>query len=115
VKEENTVCRKLNVSVWLDGQKITEIFFDLYHIRYGWDKEKKDYKRGTPRNNFKDYEVVAFFEQLRNVEETDLFAQNVTLTTVYKRYVFFVYDEKKKYKLVVDLMKNMMTVVVTIY
>jgi len=49
VKKENTVKRVLNLPVTIAGREITEIYFDLFHIQYGWDKEKKEYNKGMPR------------------------------------------------------------------
>jgi hypothetical protein len=114
MKRENTVCRTLKNSVSFSGRTILEIHFDLLHIRFGWDKEKRDYKVGPPRNQYSEDDIVAFFEQLnallQNSEE-----QSVRLKSVESRYIFYIYDEGRKLKMVVDFMKNKATVVVTIH
>lgn len=114
MNRENIVLRKLRNKVILDGRIISEIFFDLKHINYGWDQEKRDYKEGLPRQNLTENDVVSFFEQLNYLRLIPR-PQETFLKSVEKRFVFNVYDENRKYRMVVDFMKNEITVVVTIY
>ena len=41
MKIENTVCRSLCRPIFFYGRVVTEISFDLNHIPFGWNKEKK--------------------------------------------------------------------------
>lgn len=114
MKKENVVCRQLNNSVTVLGRTVVEIFFDLKHIQHGWDVERKNYNDGPARNNYQEEDIVAFFEQLNLIEQVPL-PQVTKLKTVEHRLIFYVYDEGKKLKMVVDLMKNNSTVVVTVF
>jgi hypothetical protein len=114
VKKANTIKRALKSPVTIGDRIITEIHFDLLHIQYGWDKENKDYNKGSPRNNYTEPDVIAFFEQLSILAQTPT-EQVVSLKVVDKRYVFYVFDGPKKLKMVVDFMKNSSTFVVTIH
>ena len=114
LKRENTIPKRLNCHVLISGRIISEIYFDLKHINYGWDAEKRDYNKGLPRNNFTEDDVVSFFEQLNTLvtfpKETSPF-----LKSVEKRLVFYVFERDIKLRMVVDFMKNQSTVVVTIH
>ena len=114
MKKENIVLCLLNNEVIIAGRSINEIYFDLKHIQYGWNKEKRDYNDGPSRNNYTENDVVSFFEQLNTLVQTPL-AQKSSLKSVEQRYAFYIYDGDKKLKMVVDLMKNQSTVVVTIH
>ena len=114
MKKANTVKRALSKPVTIADRVITEIHFDLLHIQYGWDKENKDYNKGSTRNDYTEADVIAFFEQLNFLAQTPV-EQIVSLKAVEKRYVFYVFDGPKKLKMVVDLMKNSATFVVTIH
>ncbi len=114
MKRENIVLCLLNETVIINSRKISEIFFDLKHINYGWDKERCDYNHGPRRNSFFEADVVALFEQLNTLVQVP-FAQKVNLKSVDQRYVFYVYDGDRRLKMVVDFMKNNSTVVVTIH
>ena len=114
MKKANTVKRALNNPVTITERVITEIHFDLLHIQYGWDKENKDYNKGSPRNGYTETDVIAFFEQLNILAQAPI-EQVVSLKTVEKRFVFYVFDGPKKLEMVVDLMKNSATFVVTIH
>jgi len=114
VKKENTILRQLRKKVVIDGLVVTEIYFDLKHINHGWDSIKRDYKEGPARQNLTEDDVVAFFEQLATLIQIP-FSQRSTLRSVEKRFIFYVYENDKKFKMVVDIMKNEATVVVTIH
>ncbi len=114
LKKENIVLRELKNKVIIEGRIVSEIFFDLKHIRHGWDAEKRDYNIGPTRNNYSEDDVVNFFEQLNTLVQIPR-PQEVKLKSVDKRFIFYVYDGDKKLKMVVDLMKNSSTVVVTIH
>lgn len=114
MKKENTVKVSLNNPVTIDGRRITEIHFDLLHIQQGWDSVNRDYNAGPARNSFTQEDVVAFFEQL-NVLLAGPVQQTASKASVEKRFAFNVYDNDKKLKMVVDLMKNSSTIVVTIH
>ena len=114
MKKENIVLCLLNNEVIIAGRSINEIYFDLKHIQHGWNKEKRDYNDGLARNNYTENDVVSFFEQLNTLVQTPL-AQKANFKSVEQRYVFYIYDGDKKLKMVVDLMKNQSTVVVTIH
>ncbi len=66
------------------------------------------------RNSYTESDVIAFFEQLNILSQAPK-EQIVSLKSVDKRYVFFVFDGPNKLKMVVDFMKNSSTFVVTIY
>ena len=114
MKRENTICKPLKNKVVIAGKEITEIFFDLKHINYGWDKEKRDYKSGSPRSFYTEDDIVFLFEQLNTLTSAPT-EQRVRKKSVEYRYVFYIYDENKKLTMVVDLMKNQTTVIVTLY
>jgi hypothetical protein len=114
LKKENIILLLLNNSVDIADRTITEIYCDLKHIQYGWDAEKRDYNQGPARNKYNEEDVVAFFEQLNSLMQAPI-AQKASLKSVEYRFVFYVYDGNKKLKMVVDLMKNQTTVVVTIH
>lgn len=114
VKKENTINRKLRNPIFICGRLIQDIWFDLRHIQYGWDKKRRDYNVGPARNNYTEEDVIMIFEQLVSLEQ-DPSIQPTNLKDVEKRMIFFVYDEGKKLKMVVDFMKNSSTVVVTIH
>lgn len=114
LKKENVVCRQLGHGVTILGRTVVEIFFDLRHIHHGWDVTRKDYNAGPARNNYSEEDIVAFFEQLNTIAQTPV-PQTANWKTVEHRLVFYVYDEGKKLKMVVDLMKNDSTVVVTVF
>lgn len=114
MKKANTVKRVLGSPVTIADRVVTEIHFDLLHIQYGWDKENRDYSKGGPRNSYTEADVIAFFEQLNTLAQTPA-EQVVSLKIVDKRFVFYVYDGVKKLKMVVDMMKNSSTFVVTIH
>jgi hypothetical protein len=114
LKKESTVLRDLKSKVIIEGRVISQIFFDLKHINYGWDAESRDYKQGPARQNFTEEDIINFFEQLNTLVQMPK-AQATTLKSVEKRFIFYVYDGDKKLKMVVDLMKNDATVVVTIH
>ncbi len=114
MKRENTVSRMLKNPVSFSGRTIVEIHFDLMHIRFGWDKEKRDYKVGPPRNQYSGDDIVALFEQLNALLQKPE-EQQVQLKSVENRYIFYIFDEGKRLRMVVDFMKNKATVVVTIH
>lgn len=114
MKKENIVLRALKNKVTIGGRTVSEIFFDLKHIQLGWNAKKRDYNEGPSRNNYSEEEVVYLFEQLNTLVQTPK-PQKAKLKSVEKRYIFYVYDGNKKLKMVVDLMKNSTTVVVTIH
>lgn len=114
MKKENIVLRELRNKVIIEGRTVSEIFFDLKHIQHGWDVEKKDYNLGPARNNYSEEDVVDFFEQLNTLVQVPR-PQEVKLKSVEKRFAFYIYDGDKKLKMIVDLMKNSTTVVVTIH
>lgn len=114
MKKENIILLLLNNKVVIAGREITEIFCDLKHIQYGWDAEKRDYNQGPARNNYNEEDIIAFFEQLNSLVQEPA-AQKASLKNVEHRFVFYIYDGNKKLKMVVDLMKNQTTVVVTIH
>lgn len=114
MKKENTICKPLKKKVVIAGKEIIEIFFDLKHINYGWDKEKRDYKNETPRSYYTEDDIIALFEQLNTLISVPT-AQRARKKSVEHRYVFYIYDENKKLTMVVDLMKNQTTVIVTLY
>lgn len=114
MKKENTVNKKLRTPVFLCGRLIHEIWFDLKHIQYGWNKERKDYNHGPARNKYSEEDVILIFEQLGTLIQSPV-DQKMNLRHVEKRMIFYVYDEGKKLKMVVDFMKNSATVVVTIH
>ena len=114
MKKENTVIRKLRSPILISGRLIHEIWFDLKHIQFGWDKRRKDYNTGPARNNYSEEEIVIIFEQLGSLTQNP-FVQTTNLRNVERRMIFYVYDEGKKLKMVVDFMKNSATVVVTIH
>ena len=114
MKKENTVKKALTTPVFVAGRVITEIHFDLRHIQYGWDKVNRNYNEGEPRNNYNEADIVAFFEQLNTLTQAPK-EQVTNLKSVEKRYVFYVFDGVAKLKMVVDLMRNLTTIVVTIY
>jgi hypothetical protein len=114
LKKENIVLRELRNKVIIEGRTVSEIFFDLKHIQHGWDAEKRDYNLGPARNNYSEDDVVDFFEQLNTLVQAPR-PQEAKLKSVDKRFVFYIYDGDKKLKMVVDLMKNSTTVVVTIH
>jgi hypothetical protein len=114
MKKENTINKRLRSPILICGRVVEDIWFDLKHIHYGWDKKRKDYNIGPIRNNYSEEDVVTIFEQLGIlVQEPEI--QSTNLRDVEKRLIFFVFDEGKKLKLVVDFMKNSSTVVVTIH
>ena len=114
MKKENIILLLLNNKVVIADRTITEIYCDLKHIQYGWNTEIRDYNQGQARNSYNEEDVVAFFEQINSLVQVPI-AQKVTLKSVKYRFVFYVFDGNKKLKMVVDLMKNQTTVVVTIY
>jgi len=114
VKKENTINRKLRNPISICGRLIQDIWFDLRHIQYGWDKKRRDYNVGPARNNYSEEDVIMIFEQLVTLEQ-DPSIQPTNLKDVEKRMIFFVYDKGKKLKMVVDFMKNSSTVLVTIH
>lgn len=114
MKKVNTVKRALKTPVTIGEKVIDEIHFDLLHINYGWNKILKDYNLGGPRSNYTEEEIVNFFEQLNFLIQEPK-EQPMRLKTVEKRFVFYIFDGKKRLKMVIDLLKNMNTVVVTIY
>lgn len=114
MKKENIILLLLNNKVTIAGKQITEIYCDLKHIQYGWDAINRDYNQGPARNNYKEEDVIAFFEQLNTLAQEPK-AQAASLKSVEQRFVFYVYDGNKKLKMVVDLMKNQSTIVVTIH
>ncbi len=114
MKKENTVNRKLRIPILISGRLVRDIWFDLKHIQYGWDKKRRDYNIGPARNSYSEEDVIMIFEQLKHLEQ-DPRIQLTNLKDVEKRMIFYVYDEGKKLKMVVDFMKNSSTVVVTIH
>ena len=114
MKKENIILLLLNNRVIIADRTITEIYCDLKHIQYGWDADKRDYNQGPARNRYSEEDVIAFFEQLNSLVQAPI-AQKASLKSVEYRFVFYVYDGNKKLKMVVDLMKNQTTVVVTIH
>lgn len=114
VKKENIIRLILKNKVTVVGREITEIYCDLLHIQFGWDASNRDYNQGPARNNYKEEDVIAFFEQLNTLTQEPK-AQTVSLKSVEQRFVFYVFDGNKKLKMVVDLMKNQLTIVVTIH
>jgi hypothetical protein len=72
LKKENIVLCLLNNEVIIADRSINEIYFDLKHIQYGWNKEKRDYNDGPARNNYTEDDVVSFFEQLNTLAQTPL-------------------------------------------
>lgn len=114
LKKENIILLLLKNKVTIAGREITEIYCDLKHIQYGWDAINRDYNQGPSRNSYKEDDVIAFFEQLNTLTQ-DPIAQMTSLKSVEQRFVFYVYDGNKKLKMVVDLMKNQSTIVVTIH
>jgi hypothetical protein len=114
MKKENTVNLKLRSPILICGRVVNDIWFDLKHIQHGWDKIRKDYNRGPARNNYSEEDVIIIFEQLGALVQ-EPYVQPTTLKDVEKRMIFYVYDEGKKLKMVVDFMKNSSTVVVTIH
>lgn len=74
----------------------------------------KDYADIPSRNNYTEDDIVTLFEQLNVLGQIPL-EQAPTRRDVEKRFVFYIYDDGKKLKMVVDLMKNSSTVVVTIH
>ena len=114
MKKENTVNKKLRNPILICGRLIHEIWFDLKHIHYGWDKERKDYNYGPARNQYTEEDVIIIFEQLGALTQSP-YVQTTNLRDVEKRMIFYVYDDGKKLKMVVDFMKNSATVVVTIH
>lgn len=114
MKKENTVLKALRNKVTIAGRVIEEIFFDLKHIQYGWDQEKRDYKDGPARNNYTEDDIVDLFEQLNTLVQVPV-EQKAKKKSVEHRFIFYIYDGDKRLKMVVDLMKNEATVVVTIH
>ena len=114
MKRENTILKALKSKVTISGKIIEEIFFDLKHIQYGWDQNKRDYNDGPPRNNYTEDDVVGLFEQLNTLLQ-DPIEQKAKKNSIKHRFVFYIYDGNKRLKMVVDLMKNDATVVVTIH
>ena len=114
MKKQNVVERNLSKILILQGRTISSIFFDLRHINYGWDAIKRDYNEGPPRQNFSEKDVVCLFEQLEALVQIPQ-EQKSKLKTVEKRFCFYVYEQNKRLRMVVDFMKNEATVVVTIY
>lgn len=114
MKRKNIIKRSLTKVLIIEGRTISTIYFDLIHINYGWDIVKRDYNQGYPRQNFTEDEVVGFFEQLDLLVQTPN-EQQVKLKSVEKRFCFYVYEQDKKLRMIVDFMKNEATVVVTIY
>jgi hypothetical protein len=114
MKRENTVLVALKTKVVINDRVIEEIFFDLKHIQYGWDKEKRDYNDGPARNNYTKDDIVGLFEQLNTLVQIPV-EQKAIKKSVEHRFIFYIYDGDTKLKMVVDLMKNQATVVVTIH
>ena len=114
LKKENIILLLLTNKVTIAGRVVTKIYCDLKHIHYGWDAVNRDYNKGPARNSYKEEDVIAFFEQLNTLAQ-DPIAQKASLKSVEQRFVFYVYDGNKKLKMVVDLMKNQSTIVVTIH
>jgi hypothetical protein len=114
VKKENIVVKTLKNKVTVFDKVVEEIFFDLKHIQYGWDKDKRDYKDGPPRNHYTSDDIVDFFEQLNTLCQKPK-EQICHKKTVKRRFIFYIFDGDKKLKMVVDFMLNESTVVVTIY
>ena len=114
MKRENITLRKLKKKVLIEGRIVSEILFDLKHINYGWDAEKRDYRSGPARQNYSEDDVVNFFEQLNSLVQIPK-SQETNLKTVEERFMFYIYDDDKKIKMIVDFMRNNSTVVVTIY
>jgi hypothetical protein len=114
LKRENVVSRALKNKVKIADREVTEIYFDLKHIQHGWDPVKKDYSDEPARNSYSEEDIVELFEQLNTLIQTPV-AQKTNLSSVAQRYVFYIYDDGKRLKIVVDLMKNESTVVVTIH
>lgn len=114
MKRENTVLKPLKNRVIITGRVVYEIYFDLKHINYGWDQEKRDYREGPARNSYSGDEVVGLFEQLNTLVQTPV-EQKASKKSVEHRFIFYVYDGDKRLKMVVDLIKNNATVVVTIH
>jgi hypothetical protein len=114
VKKENTVFKVLRNKVTIAERVIDQIFFDLKHIQYGWDQERRDYKAGPARNNYTEDDIVDLFEQLNTLVQIPI-EQKVKKKSVEHRFIFYIYDGDKRLKMVVDLMKNDATVVVTIH
>jgi len=114
MKKENTVNKKLRTPVTVCDKTVDDIWFDLKHIQYGWDKVARDYNRGPQRNSYTEDDIVTLFEQLGTLLQAPQ-EQVTTLKDVEKRFVFYIYDEGQRLKMVVDFMKNSATVVVTIH
>lgn len=114
VEEREYILLLLNNKVVIADRTITEIYCDLRHIQYGWNASIRDYNQGPARNSYREEDVIAFFEQLNSLVQAPI-AQKASLKSVEYRFVFYVYDGNKKLKMVVDLMKNQTTVVVTIH
>lgn len=93
---------------------VAEIYFDLLHINYGWNKDLKDYNSGRPRSNYTEQDIICFFEQLNFLNQKPQ-EQEVALKNVEKRFIFYIFDGDKKLKMVIDLLRNLTTFVVTIY
>jgi hypothetical protein len=70
MKKENIVLRTLNNKVVIAGRLIEEIFFDLKHIQYGWNQNRKDYNHGPAKNSYTEDDIVGLFEQLNTLVQT---------------------------------------------
>lgn len=114
LKKENIILLLLTNKVTIGERVVTEIYCDLKHINYGWNAINRDYNKASPRSSYKEEDIIAFFDQLNTLAE-DPVAQQSSLKNVEQRYVFYVYDGNKKLKMVVDLMRNQSTIVVTIH
>ncbi len=114
LKRKNIVERNLSRILIIHGRTISSIQFDLRHINFGWDATKRDYNNGPPRQNFSEDDIVRFFEQLDTLVQVPE-EQLSKLKTVDKRFCFYIYEQDRRLKMIVDFMKNELTVVVTIY
>lgn len=101
MKKENTALKALRNKVTISGRVVEEIFFDLKHIQYGWDQEKRDYKEGPARNTYTEDDIIDLFEQLNTLVQTPI-EQKAKMKSVEHRFIFYIYDGDKRLKMVVD-------------
>ncbi|PIK14720.1 hypothetical protein [Halobacteriovorax sp. JY17] len=116
MKEINTIIRELEKRVIIDGNRITRIAFDLKHINFGWDKNRRDYKT-KQRSFLTDIDVLYFIIHLNNYEIDKEGLNRILLPSGVLRYIFKVWDEEVSYRMVIDIRKvsNELATIVTIY
>ncbi len=97
MKEANKQTVVLSKAIILDHQLIHKITFDLFHINYGWDDEKHDYRRWK-RSSYTAMDIIDLFEQLKHLEVEWVLGMNKVMVKIkgslYYRYLWKTTDDE---------------------